>query len=263
MYRGRFAPTPSGPLHFGSLVAAAGSYVDARRHGGEWLVRMEDLDPPRVVPGAADAILRTLEAFGFEWDGPVVWQSSRDSAYAGALERLPGVYRCGCSRAGCIGSCREGIVTGTLPQSWRIRGSNRPIAWDDRLCRAQSDIVPDFVVRRADGIFAYHLAVVVDDAEQGITDVVRGADLLDSTARQIWLQRLLGYGMPRYLHLPIARNAAGEKLSKQTHAPAIARHGDGEQLAEALQFLGHPVPEELRGIDEIWKWAIPSQAATS
>ena len=225
-------------------------------------MRMEDLDPPRVVPGAADGILRTLEAFGFEWNGPVLWQSSRDDAYAGALVRLPGVYRCGCSRAGCIGSCRDGSVSGTLPQSWRVRGSSELVEWEDRLCGVQSDVVPDFVVRRADGIFAYYLAVMVDDAEQGITDVVRGSDLIESTARQIWLQRLLGYQTPRYMHLPIAKNAAGEKLSKQTCAPAISPNGDAEELAAALRFLGYPVPGELRGIEEIWKWAIAGQAAT-
>jgi len=249
------------------LVAAVGSYLEARRHAGEWLLRMEDLDPPRVVPGAAEDILRTLEAFGFEWSGAVMRQSARGAAYCGAFEQLPAcdlVYPCGCSRtmqegAGCSGNCGAGFGPERIVCSWRVRVSGEPVCWVDRLRGAQSDNLAkcggDFVVLRGDGVFAYQLAVVVDDAEQGITNVVRGADLLDSTARQIWLQRLLGYGTPGYLHLPIARNPQGEKLSKQTRAPAVSASGDAGQLKAALRFLGQPVPQEVESIREIWKWA--------
>ncbi len=240
-YRGRFAPTPSGPLHFGSLVAAAGSYLDARRNKGEWLVRIEDLDPPRVVPGSAEGILHTLRAFGFEWDGEILWQSTRLEAYQDALERLQErglCYPCVCSRAGCVRGCREEGVPASSAVSWRVRAEDEP----------------DFVIRRADGVFSYHLAVVVDDAEQGITDVVRGADLLDCTPRQNYLQKLLGYPIPRYKHLPIARNAMGEKLSKQTHAPAISANGDPAELRAAFHFLGLEPPQELTTLTGLWRW---------
>jgi len=227
MYRGRFAPSPTGPLHFGSLVAAVASYLDARAAGGEWLVRIEDLDTPRNVPGAAGEILRTLERFGFEWDGPVMYQSERIAAYEAALDELKQknvVYPCTCSRRdNFLCSCRDGVSDRTKPKSWRIRGK---------------DEVDDFVVFRADGIFAYQLAVVVDDAAQGITDVVRGADLLDSTPRQRYLQALLGYSHPNYQHIPVVTNEAGEKLSKQTNAPPL--HDPATQLKEALRFLNQP-----------------------
>ncbi len=235
--KGRFAPTPSGPLHFGSLVAAVASYLDARSRGGKWLVRMEDIDAPRMVPGAADDILFTLERFGFEWDGPVLYQSTRIEAYREALDRLKHdgfVYACSCSRtttAPC--QCTSG-------RRWRVRFEG-----------------DDFTVLRADGIFAYQLAVVVDDAYQEITDVVRGADLLDSTPRQIYLQRLLGYPTPRYLHVPIVTNENGEKLSKQTLAPALDVNQAPELLIRALRFLGQEVPPEANNCDlrSIWAWA--------
>ncbi len=225
---------------------------------------MEDLDPPRVVPGAADEILRTLESFGFEWDGDVMWQSARAEAYRDALDRLRReghVYACACSRAvqegsGCARNCAETVVPPGQIRSWRVRGGAEAILWNDRLRGPQRDQAPgDFVVLRGDGVFAYQLAVVVDDAEQGITDVVRGADLLDSTSRQIRLQRLLGYSEPGYLHLPIARDASGEKLSKQTRAPAM-RSGDTGQLAAALRFLGQAVPAQSLSIEELWLWAL-------
>ena len=231
-YRGRFAPSPTGPLHFGSLVAAVGSYLDARAHGGEWLLRMEDVDTPRNVPGAAAGILATLEAYGFEWDGPVLWQSRRFEAYAAALERLIAAglaYGCTCSRKEIAdsgshpaidgglaypGTCRDGLPAGRTARAWRLRVNDEPLAFVDRLQgrvlqHLESD-VGDFVLRRADGLFAYQLAVAVDDEFQVISDVVRGADLLASTPRQIWLQRCLGYATPRYAHLPVASNAAGE-----------------------------------------------------
>ena len=209
-YRGRFAPSPTGPLHFGSLVAAVGSWADARAHGGEWLVRMEDLDPPREVPGAADEILRTLEALGLEPDGPVVRQSERGDAYRAALDRLRDrgvLFACGCTRreiadsglpgsdGGLVypGTCRNGPPPGRPARALRVRVDDAVIAFDDALQgRVSQDLgrdVGDFVLLRADGFFAYQLAVVVDDAAQGITDVVRGIDLIDSTPRQIFLQR--------------------------------------------------------------------------
>ena len=237
-YRGRFAPSPTGPLHFGSLVAAVGSYLDARAAHGEWLVRMEDLDTPRNVPGAASGILRTLENYGFTWDGPVMYQSERIDAYRAALDALKqqgAVYPCACSRKEIEqrypGTCRAGIAPGRTARSWRVRTDDPDL--------------DDFILLRADGVFAYQLAVVVDDEAQGITNVVRGADLLDSTPRQIYLQRLLGYRTPEYLHLPVALNAEGQKLSKQTRAPAIDDMPVGTALCAALRFLGHDIPQEL------------------
>lgn len=215
---GRFAPSPTGPLHFGSLVAAIASYVDARSRGGRWLLRMEDLDRPRNVPGADSRILRTLEHFGFEWDGPVVYQSTRIEAYRDALDQLrrgSHVYPCSCTRtttAPC--ACTSG-------NRWRVRYAG-----------------DDFTVLRADGIYAYQLAVVVDDAFQQVTDVVRGADLLDSTPRQIHLQKLLGLPTPRYRHVRLVVNEKGEKLSKQTLAPPLDWARKEELLDEAFRFLG-------------------------
>ena len=294
-YRGRFAPSPTGPLHFGSLVAAVGSFLDARSQGGEWLVRMEDVDTPRNVPGAAEDILKTLEAFGFEWDGPVLWQSRRAEAYAAALETLKGAglaYGCACSRREIAdsalrpavdgglaypGTCRAGLAHGRVVRAWRLRVPDEEIAFGDRLQGRQVQNlerdVGDFVLLRADGLYAYQLAVAVDDEFQGISDIVRGADLIASTPRQIWLQRCLGYTTPRYAHLPVATNAAGEKLSKQTRAPALRPDQAGPGLAAALGFLGQAVPAGLSaaGVREIWRWAIahwmfaqvPQRAAVS
>ena len=278
-YRGRFAPSPTGPLHFGSLVAAVGSYLDARAHGGQWLLRMEDVDTPRNVPGAAQGILATLEAYGFEWDGPVLWQSSRFAAYAEALQRLIDAglaYGCACSRKEIAdsgshpavdgglaypGTCRNGLPAGRVARAWRLRVNNEQLGFIDRLLGSvvqylEND-VGDFVLRRADGLFAYQLAVAVDDEFQAISEIVRGADLLASTPRQIWLQRCLGYATPRYAHLPVASNAAGEKLSKQTLAPALDSRQAGPMLVRALAFLGQTVPTELAGAPptEVWAWA--------
>lgn len=276
-YRGRFAPSPTGPLHFGSLVAAAGSFLEARARGGEWLVRMEDLDPPRVVPGAADDILRTLEALGFAWDGAVEWQSRRGDAYHAALERLREtglVYPCACSRKevadsavtgieGFVypGTCRGGLPPWREPRALRLNTAGQAVEFEDALqgtVRQQLDTeIGDFVVYRADRVYAYQLAVVVDDAWQEITHVVRGADLLASTPRQIWLQRLLGYPTPEYLHLPVAVNAAGEKLGKQTGAAAVPAADPLPSLLAALDFLGHrPPPQLARGrVRDLWAWA--------
>ena len=276
-YTGRYAPSPTGPLHFGSLVAAVGSYLDARAQGGHWLLRMEDLDPPREVPGAADGILRTLEDFGFHWDGEVLYQSRRQEAYAAAAAELlksGQAFPCACSRSeiadsgvhgleGPIypGTCRRGLPPGREARALRLRVPDRDIGFDDgaqgythqNLARD----IGDFIIRRADGCYAYQLAVVVDDAFQGVTDVVRGEDLLLSTPRQLLLQELLGLPRPRYLHLPVALNRAGEKLSKQTHARPLEGQEPGPLLWQALAFLHQAPPEALRtaSIDEIWPWA--------
>jgi len=264
-------------------VAAVGSFLEARSRDGEWLVRMEDLDLPRTVPGAADDILRTLDAFGLHWDGEVMVQSARNEAYRAALaelEKLGAVYPCACTRReiadsalsgidGPIypGICRAGLLEGRAPRAMRVRTDSTPVGFDDALQGRISQIlateVGDFVVRRADGLFAYQLAVVVDDAEQAITHVVRGADLLDSTPRQITLQKLLSLPTPAYLHLPIAVNERGEKLSKQTLAPAVSRINPVAQLCEVLAFLNQTPPVELRDVelDGFWKWAVANWRA--
>ncbi|MBL8513781.1 MAG: tRNA glutamyl-Q(34) synthetase GluQRS [Betaproteobacteria bacterium] len=258
-YVGRFAPSPTGPLHFGSLVAAVASYLDARHAGGRWLVRIEDIDTPRCKPEHARSILETLTAFGFRWEGAVEVQSQRTVRYASALDRLRGAgmtYACACSRKEIADSALSGIdgpvYPGTcrhmaLPETRlaiRLRTDDLPIAFTDRCQGPQTQHletgIGDFVLRRRDGLFSYQLAVVVDDAEQGVTDVVRGADLIDSTARQIHLQRLLGFSTPRYLHIPVATNPSGQKLSKQTLAPAIGSVDASAALNRALQFLGQP-----------------------
>lgn len=275
-YRGRFAPSPTGLLHAGSLTTAVGSYLQARSQGGEWLLRMEDLDPPREMPGASAAILRTLEALGFAWDGPVVYQSQRLDAYQQALDHLVAqqrAYPCACTRReialagqagldGVVypGTCRAGLPAGRTGRAWRLRvpagltrvvdGLHGPIEQDVLAC------VGDYVLKRADGLFAYQLAVVVDDAWQGVNAVVRGADLLDSTTRQIVLQQALGVATPSYVHLPVLVNAAGEKLSKQTLAPAIRPDAAAAELRLALTRLGHPPPADCGGLAELWAWAL-------
>ncbi len=274
-YQGRFAPSPTGALHFGSLVAAVGSYLDAKHQQGQWLVRIEDLDTPRNVAGAADAILRTLENYGLYWDETVVYQSQRIHLYEVALEQLKKqqvCYPCVCSRKTIAaqqgegvysGRCRNGILSPTRqPAAWRLHIDDSIIRFTDRL---QGDIsqhlatkVGDFVIKRADGVFAYQLAVVVDDAAQGINHVVRGADLLDSTPRQIFLQHQLGLPTPCYLHLPLVVNAQGEKLSKQTLAQAISQQHPVATLYDALCFLQQHPPIELQHSDltTLWDWAI-------
>jgi glutamyl-Q tRNA(Asp) synthetase len=257
-YVGRFAPSPTGPLHFGSLVAALASYMEAKAAKGKWLLRLEDLDRPREQPGAADAILRALERLGLEWDGPVLAQSARLERYRAVLEDLARrgfTYACACTRkeledsALAIdgarvypGTCRHGLAPGKAARATRLRTHRAPIGFADRIQGWIAQDVEreagDFVLRRADGVFAYQLAVVVDDLDQGVTDVVRGADLLDSTARQIHLQRLLGARTPRYAHLPVAVNAAGEKLSKQAGARALDLADPKAELARARRFLG-------------------------
>lgn len=236
---GRFAPSPTGPLHLGSLVAAVGSWLYARHDDGQWLVRMEDLDTPRLVPGSADEILRALERYALTWDGEVVYQSQRIPLYEAALNELRSknlVFDCACSRAEMgeeaiyPGTCRNGIPAGRAPRAVRFRGSGE---------------VDDFVVKRADGIFAYQLAVVVDDAAQGVTQVVRGADLLSSTPRQIALRQALGYPTPEYVHLPLVLDPDGKKLGKRDGAlplPSLDEAHVRETLAWALRFLNIEVP---------------------
>lgn len=280
MVTGRFAPSPTGPLHFGSLVAALASWLDARAAGGRWLVRIEDLDGPRARPGAADDILRALERLGLGWDGEVAYQSRRTGLYESALQKLRDrCYWCGCSRreisdsslglasdgaAIYPGTCRDGLPPGRPPRALRVRVDEAPVRFVDRVqgpCeQVLSREVGDFVLWRADGPFAYQLAVVVDDAEQGVTDVVRGADLLDSTARQIYLQRLLGLPMPRYLHVPVVLTAAGEKLSKQTGAPPLDLARPQAEIGRALAFLGQPPAASLEEALAHWQPAlIPAQ----
>ncbi|MFM0403217.1 tRNA glutamyl-Q(34) synthetase GluQRS [Paraburkholderia aspalathi] len=262
-YRGRFAPSPTGPLHFGSLVSALASWLDARAHGGAWLVRVEDIDGPRTVPGAAEEILSTLEHFGMHADEPPVWQSDRIARYQEALEQLKAaglVYPCGCTRKEIAdsllhvharnttlaypGTCRSGLH-GKPARAWRLRvpdGDAAVITFEDRWQGKQTQNlateVGDFVLRRADDQWAYQLAVVVDDADAGITHIVRGADLMDSTARQIYLQRCLGVPTPEYLHVPVVTNDQGEKLSKQNGATALDNDKPLETLSAAARHLG-------------------------
>lgn len=273
---GRFAPSPTGPLHFGSLLAALASYLEAKTQGGLWLVRMEDIDKPREMAGAADHILHTLEKFGFEWDGEVAYQSQRIAFYQDSLSELKAnalIYPCDCSRREIADSAQHGIdgliYPGTcrhksnvkIPHASRIAVDSEPIRFNDTI---QSNIqqnlahdVGDFVLKRADGLYAYQLAVVADDFAQNITHVVRGADLLDSTPRQIYLQQKLGYPTPQYTHIPVASNLAGEKLSKQTLAPAIDTLQAPMLITQALSFLGQRPPKDLstNNIGDIWQWA--------
>lgn len=269
-YIGRFAPTPSGFLHFGSLVAALASYLDARSVGGQWLLRMEDLDPPREAPGAQDAILRTLERYGFEWDAEMVRQSERHEAYAELVQHLfdQGLaYACTCSRKQLEGS--GGIYPGTCRNlghaeqdaAIRLRVPELEYRFTDRV---QGEFrqhlgreVGDFVIRRRDGLFAYQLAVVLDDAWQGVTDIVRGADLLDSTPRQLYLQELLGLLQPRYLHVPLIIQPDGHKLGKSYRSPPLEPDQAPALLNRALRALGQQPPAELERASplEVLDWA--------
>jgi glutamyl-Q tRNA(Asp) synthetase len=266
-YVGRFAPSPTGDLHFGSLVAAVASFLDARAAGGSWLVRMEDLDTERVRTGAADSILGDLEAFGLEWDGEVVFQSQRAALYEeafGQLRRQGDIYGCACSRRDSArrhaGDCARGLKAGQAARSWRVRVPEGAVySFVDRVCgEFEQDVqreIGDFIVRRADGPFAYQLAVVVDDAAQGVTNVVRGADLLDNTPRQMFLQQRLGLGRLTYAHVPLAMDQRGAKLSKSAGAGRLDRREMGRELRRALKFLGQKPPEDVAG-NELLRWAI-------
>lgn len=271
-YIGRFAPSPTGPLHLGSLIAALASYCDARAAGGKWLLRMEDIDPPREMPGAADLILHQLEAYGFEWDGAVLFQHQRHDAYRAALQQLHtqgDIFWCCCSRTDLArlntsaypGTCRH-VTAARNPATIRLRVDDTLTRFNDRLCGPQEENLKnssgDFVLRRRDGLFAYQLAVVVDDAFQNISHVVRGADLLDNTARQIILQEKLKLTTPDYLHLPLMLHSDGTKLSKQTFAPALPLIVDPQLLWDALVFLGQEIPADRRvaAAHSILHWAI-------
>ena len=280
MYRGRFAPSPTGPLHFGSLVAAVASYLAARRVNGEWLLRIEDVDRIREVPGSADDIVRTLTTFGFQWTGPIARQSERTGLYETYLRELihTGLgYPCSCSRkavaAAAIahpgdgdeprypGSCRQGPLDPDVDCAIRLKVEPGPVEFLDEIQgHTLSDVsreCGDFVLKRRDGLFAYQLAVVVDDAEQGITHVVRGADLLTVTPRQIVLQRALGFKTPAYAHVPLATDRHGVKLSKSAGAGAVDARKPAEELWRSLEFLRQSPPAELRfaELDTVWNWA--------
>lgn len=277
VYRGRFAPSPTGPLHFGSLVAALGSYLQARQQDGQWWLRIEDIDPPRETPGAADAIIATLNALGFEWD-ELIYQSQRITKYQDALDELRTrqlIYPCTCSRRELREQQTKSDATRIYPGHCRVRRfpcherhalriltTGVVIDFTDRLQGPQhyelEHEIGDFVLRRADGYLSYQLAVALDDADQGMTEVIRGSDLLGSTPRQIHVQRLLGLDTPAYGHLPIALGSDGQKLSKQTGASPVDPGQSLASLSRAMRFLGQPVPEEIaRGtLQEFWDWAI-------
>lgn len=279
MYIGRFAPSPTGLLHIGSLLTALASYADARANGGKWLVRMEDLDPPREMAGAAAHILHTLEAFGFEWDGEVAYQSRRNGLYQEALGRLKSeglVYPCYCSRkdwqaaamAGADGFVYNGRcrVPAQRPEAngktpaWRIAVPDRTIGFQDEIvgyyAQNLARDIGDFVLLRADGFWAYQLAVVADDAEQGITHIVRGQDLLVSTPRQIYLQQCLGANTPHYAHLPLLVNSQGQKWSKQTLAPALDLNRREALLRQVMRYLNLPYAPEVDRPEELLAWAV-------
>ncbi len=279
MYIGRFAPSPTGLLHIGSLLTALASYADARANGGKWLVRMENLDPPREMAGAAAHILHTLEAFGFEWDGEVAYQSQRDELYQEALGRLKNeglVYPCYCSRkdwqavatAGADGFVYNGRcrVPAQRPEAngktpaWRIAVPDRTIGFQDEIvgyyAQNLARDIGDFVLLRADGFWAYQLAVVADDAEQGITHIVRGQDLLVSTPRQIYLQQCLGANTPHYAHLPLLVNSQGQKWSKQTLAPALDLNRREALLRQVMRYLNLPYAPEVDRPEELLAWAV-------
>lgn len=271
---GRFAPSPTGPLHFGSLLAAVASYLQVRSRGGRWLLRIEDIDPPREQPGATALIQRALEVYGFSWDGEIHFQGARRQRHLEAVEDLRArglAYPCGCSRRDLKGARRGplGIVypgtcrAGCDAREFAIRvvTDDEPVSFEDGLQGPQSQRLEsesgDFVILRRDGLIAYHLAVVVDDADQGVTEVLRGIDLLDSTPRHIYLQRLLGLPTPRYLHIPVAENGRGQKLSKLTGAAALPLDDPRPTLLAALRALAQPVDEELEAasLADIWRWA--------
>lgn len=272
IYRGRFAPSPTGDLHLGTLLAAVGSYLQARSQNGEWLMRIEDVDTTRRIAGAADALLRALEGFGFEWQGEVIYQSQRTDLYESALEILSQkdlIYPCICSRKQLAdegpvyaGHCRPYRLPLVEEHALRLRIDDQLINFDDQVIGHYQQTLAsecgDFVIKRKDGLFAYQLAVVVDDAEQGVTEVVRGVDLLDSTPRQIYLQQQLDYAQPDYLHLPLLIDEHGHKLGKSTGAAALDLSQPILHLHSALELLGQKPPAELTrdSLSQLWSWAI-------
>lgn len=271
-YIGRFAPSPTGPLHLGSLIGALASFLDARASGGQWLVRIEDLDPPREIDGAADAMLLSLEQHGLYWDGEPMRQSQRHAAYRAALTQLleqGAAFYCTCSRTDLLpyGGIYPGICRGRHSQpaeefAIRLQVQEADIGFNDAIqgyfSQSLQREVGDVVLRRKDGLFAYQLAVVVDDAEQGVTHVVRGSDLLDSTPRQLWLQQQLRLPAPHYAHFPVIANTEGQKLSKQTHAPALNSRHAARNLLAALAFLNQSLPHDAESVESIVGQAIAS-----
>lgn len=279
-YRGRFAPSPTGPVHYGTLIAAVGSYLQAKSSDGEWLVRIEDVDITRRVDGADTDILKTMEALGFEWDGEVIYQSKRTQHYESALEELISqslVFPCTCSRKQLAeaesyiypGTCRSHSLLEKSEHALRVLAQDIDIEFTDKVMSKQSQNIKqqcgDFVIKRRDGLFAYQLAVVVDDALQNITEVVRGADLLLSTPRQIYLQKLLNYPTPEYCHLPLAVDNAGNKISKSEGAARIELKQKQHLLVSVLGFLGQNPPDDLAqySINDIWSWALVHWDVTS
>lgn len=265
---GRFAPSPTGDLHFGSLVSAVGSYLEAKCAGGAWLLRVEDIDPPREVAGSSERIINYLHRLGMVQDGPVLYQSSRYEAYQQTINTLLAnglAYRCACSRkdlpeSGIYpGTCRNGIAPGKEARSVRLQVKEDRCEFTDKIQGLVSDspagISGDFIIQRADGLYAYQLAVVVDDAFQGVTQVVRGADLLDSTSRQICLQKALGYKTPDYVHLPVAMSADGRKLGKRFQTDPVANNDPARAIELALRFLGQDPPPNS-SLDRLWDWAL-------
>jgi glutamyl-Q tRNA(Asp) synthetase len=271
-YLGRFAPSPTGPLHAGSLVAAMASYLDARAHGGDWLLRIEDIDPPREVKGASVQIIQILAGYGFSWQGPVCFQRQRTDHYQSAFDQLSGVgltYPCACSRkvigeAPYPGTCRQGMPAGRAARAFRVRTEGQTILWHDRISGEISENIDqspgDFVLKRADGLWAYQLAVVVDDGLQGITHIVRGEDLKESTARQILLQKMLSMPTPSYLHVPVVKAGDGQKLSKQTGAQALTLSDPLSALAQAGVHLGLG-RIQADSIEQFWVRATQAWAA--
>ena len=274
-YVGRFAPSPTGPLHFGSLVAAVASYLDARASNGRWLLRIENIDPPREVPGAADEIVGALEDYGFQWDGPLTYQADNESRHREVISELRSrglAYPCSCSRSSLAeapagesgpiypGTCRHGRAKGE--HAIRLLTHNEPISFVDALqgpfVQQVESEVGDFIIRRKDGLIAYQLAVVIDDFDQGVTDVARGLDLIDSTPRQIHLQQCLGMPQPRYMHTPLVLVETGQKLSKSTGAAGIPRKRTRPVLVQALRALWQDPPPDLQDarLTDIWEWAI-------
>lgn len=277
-YRGRFAPSPTGPLHFGSLITATASYLQALSAGGEWLLRIEDIDPPREQPGAAAEIIATLSAHKFQWTGPVQHQSTHQSRFEAILKSMLDsdlAFRCTCSRKQVRAQARIGRIGPVYPGTCRTRQLNsdtentairlrtgeHAITFEDRVygridCSI-GDEIGDFVIRRADGLIAYALAVVIDDFDQGVTEVVRGGDLLDFTPAQIFLQQILGFNTPAYMHVPVAVNINGKKLSKQTGATPVDDSRPSENLVACLKYLRQDPPATLSSAppDDIWAWA--------
>ena len=274
---GRFAPSPTGPLHFGSLIAATASYLNIKtKKNGKWLLRIEDVDTQRIQKGATQSIINTLEVYGFEWDDEIIYQSQRNKNYQSALESIEKLtYPCSCTRKSLMtstngysyvypGFCRNGMINPSAEHKCiRVISNQTPVSFTDQCQKKElrqniNKEVGDFILKRSDGLWAYQLAVVVDDAFQSVTEIVRGADLFDNTPRQIYLQRILGYSKPNYLHVPVAVDSAGKKLSKQNGSPEITNYQKRTTLISTLDFLGQKPPraDEFSSLEDLWAWAL-------